>query len=323
MQKEQEYIYAVYQERNFSKAAKKLFISQPALSNKIKKAEEELGVTLFDRSHTPLQLTEAGRYYIDTLEQIMALEENLQQNLKHLSSHNENSITIGAATYFCSYVLPDLVRDFLSIYPDYTVRLLEGNNGDLTQCLQTGIVDLVLDVDSFDPDLFSRQYWATEELILAVPAVLPINERLKNYRQTIFQINSCNKTHSPHSHVNLKAFQNEEFLLLKKGNSAYHLALAMCHNAGFTPRISAYMDQMVTSYYVAAETKSLAFLRTGTLEHVTPTDKLFFYWINDENAVRPIYFYYKKNRILPPIAQNFLSFMMNHETHQNTVNSIL
>ena len=181
----------------------------------------------------------------------------------------------------------------------------------------------ILDVDSFDPDLFSRQFWSTEELILAVPAILPINERLKNYRQTFSQVNACNQTHSPHCHVNLKVFQNEEFLLLKKGNSAYHLVLSMCHNAGFTPRISAYMDQMITAYYVAAETKSLTFIRTGTLEHVPPTDKLYFYWINDENAVRPVYFYYKKNRIFPAIVTDFISFVMKHESHQNIVNSLL
>ena len=57
-----EYIYAVYQEKSFSKAARKLYVSQPWLSATIKKAEEELGLPLFDRSTNPISLTEAGRY---------------------------------------------------------------------------------------------------------------------------------------------------------------------------------------------------------------------------------------------------------------------
>ena len=57
-----EYIYAVYREKGFSKAAQKLYVSQPWLSATIKKAEQELGLPLFDRSTNPISLTEAGRY---------------------------------------------------------------------------------------------------------------------------------------------------------------------------------------------------------------------------------------------------------------------
>lgn len=310
MQKDQEYIYAVYQERSFSKAAQKLFVSQPALSNKIKKTEEQLGVILFDRRCTPLKLTPAGEYYIETLKKIMELEENLREQLRHLSTINENSITVGAASYFCSYILPPLVQIFHRSYPGYTIRLLEGNNGDLTQCLQTGVVDLVLDVDSFDSEQFSSQFWSQEELILAVPAVLKINDQLKDKRLNFEQMCASIQSGAVHSHVNLRFFRNEEFLLLKKGNSAHQLVLAMCHNAGFEPRVNAYMDQMITSYYVTADTQSISFIRSGVLNHVRPTDKLFFYFVDDQNAVRPIYLYYKKNRVLPPIAKDFLSFMM-------------
>lgn len=310
MQKEQEYIYAVYQERSFSKAAQKLFISQPALSNKVRRVEEQLGVTLFDRSHSPLQLTPAGKYYIETLEKIMKLEEGLQDQLRDLSAQDESSITVGAASFFCSYTLPKLVQLFQRNYPNCSVRLLEGNNGDLTQCLQTGVVDFVLDVDSFEPDLFSRTCWGQEELILVVSSVLEVNGRLKNKRMTFEQIRFSQEERLVHSHVDLKEFQDEEFLLLKRGNSAYQLALAMCHNAGFTPKVSAYMDQMITAYYVAADTKSVTFIRAGALDHVRPTDKLYFYYVDDANAVRPIYLYYKKNRVLPPIAKEFLSFMI-------------
>ena len=80
-----EYIYAVYQEKSFSKAAKKLYVSQPWLSATIKKAEEELGLALFDRSTNPISLTEAGRYYIEKYEQITAIEEEMIEHFTDLS----------------------------------------------------------------------------------------------------------------------------------------------------------------------------------------------------------------------------------------------
>lgn len=69
MLRDREYIYAVYQERSFSRAAQKLFISQPALNAKVKWVEERVGTPLFDRSGSPIQLTPAGRCYIEAVEQ--------------------------------------------------------------------------------------------------------------------------------------------------------------------------------------------------------------------------------------------------------------
>ena len=62
MLKGMDYVYAVYKERSFSKAAEKLYISQPALSSTIKKVEKELGLQLFDRSTSPVRVTPAGEY---------------------------------------------------------------------------------------------------------------------------------------------------------------------------------------------------------------------------------------------------------------------
>jgi len=70
-----EYVYAVYTEKSFSKAAQKLFVSQPWLSSTIKKVEQELGLPLFDRSTTPISLTEAGQYYVEGVEKNMAIEQ--------------------------------------------------------------------------------------------------------------------------------------------------------------------------------------------------------------------------------------------------------
>ena len=68
-----DYVYAVWQEKSFSAAARKLFVSQPALSASVRKVERELGLPIFNRSTTPLQLTDAGRAYIDAAERIFRI----------------------------------------------------------------------------------------------------------------------------------------------------------------------------------------------------------------------------------------------------------
>ena len=68
-----EYVYTVYEEKSFSRAAKKLFMTQPALSAAVKKVESTLGLPIFDRSHSPLRLTDAGQAYIDAVQKLMPL----------------------------------------------------------------------------------------------------------------------------------------------------------------------------------------------------------------------------------------------------------
>ena len=317
MFRDREYVYAVYQERSFSRAAQKLFISQPALSSKVKKVEERVGAVLFDRSSSPIQLTQAGTFYIEAVEQVMALEAELRDQVSHLSDRREGIVTVGGSTFFCSYVLPELALEFQQRFPGYTVSLLEGNTGDLTQCLQSGVVDFVLDVDELDPNLCSRLVWGEEDLILAVPAGLAVNERLADRRLTFGQVRSGSGLASDGPRVRLDAFREEEFLLLKKGNDIYRRSRDMCRNAGFTPKVSMYMDQMLTSYYVAANGHGIAFIRAGVLDHVKPTDRLCFYQIDDPNVTRTIYLYSRKDVPLSPAARAFLAFMEERRSEEH------
>ena len=79
MEANMKYVYQLYLDRSFSKAAEHLYMTQPALSIAIKRVEAELGAELFDRSRHPLELTQAGEAYIATIRQIRHLEEELQR----------------------------------------------------------------------------------------------------------------------------------------------------------------------------------------------------------------------------------------------------
>ena len=70
MFKKMSYVYTVYEEKSFSKAAERLFVSQPSLSAMVKKEESDYGITIFDRTTTPVSLTPDGEYYIRTARRI-------------------------------------------------------------------------------------------------------------------------------------------------------------------------------------------------------------------------------------------------------------
>ena len=97
-----EYVYAVYHEKSFSAAARKLFISQPALSAAVKKVEKELGMPLFDRSALPIQLTTAGKAYIKAVQQILTIQKNLKGYMGDLANLQSGNLSLGGTNFFAS-----------------------------------------------------------------------------------------------------------------------------------------------------------------------------------------------------------------------------
>ena len=173
-----EYIYAIYQEKSFSKAAKKLYVSQPWLSATVKKVEQQLQIPLFDRSTNPISLTDAGRYYIEQIERIMAIEEEMQRHFNEMRSVNNVELHIGSSMFFCTYVLPKLLTDFCALYPQVTLTFTEGTTSGLTEKLRAGQLDFLLEAECPSGSDIQTFPWASEQIILAVPAHYEINQRL-------------------------------------------------------------------------------------------------------------------------------------------------
>lgn len=309
MQKSMKYVYEVYKESSFSKAAEKLFVSQPALSATIKKVEDELGLILFDRRSNPVRLTAAGECYINATEEILRIETKMFEEMSLLLGGKSGGINVGGATFFCAHILPSIIEKFTEKYPGYTVNLSEGNARDLAKHVQSGDVDLSLDVEELDENIFNRIVWQAEHIVLAVPATIKINEKLAMYRLTFEDICSERYLCEDYPSIAMSNFVNEPFLMLKKGNDMFQRGIKICKNAGFTPKVLMYFDQLMTSYYVACDGKGIAFVRASITQYVEPTKKVFFYKIDDINARRNIMIYFKKNSELSLPARDFINFL--------------
>lgn len=112
------YIKTIAQYHSFSKAAQVLYVSQPALSRFVKKVEDELGVTLFDRDTIPLRLTLAGQRYLEYVEQFQGLERNMRQEFScHgqavLQSRRPSLPSLSWASMFCHASYRILRSNFL------------------------------------------------------------------------------------------------------------------------------------------------------------------------------------------------------------------
>ena len=150
------YVYEVYKEKSFSKAAQNLYISQPSLSARIKKIEQRLGSPLFDRSTTPIRLTEVGEAYIKAAEEISQIEQQMENYINNLNTLRSGHLSMGGSNLFAAYVLTPMITRFKQTYPEVTIKLTEGNTDQLELLLSNNTLDFVIDYYHYDNALFSR-----------------------------------------------------------------------------------------------------------------------------------------------------------------------
>ena len=158
-----EYIYAIYQERSFSKAAQKLYVSQPWLSSVVKKVEQEIKTPLFNRSTNPISLTPAGEYYIQQVEKVMAIETDMREHFTALNSPG-TELHIGSSMFFCTYVLPQLFKEFQEQNPQITLTLTEGSSAAMAEKLLDRKLDFFLEAEPLQDAKIRSDAWCTEEI---------------------------------------------------------------------------------------------------------------------------------------------------------------
>lgn len=303
------YVYEVYKEMSFSKAAKNLYISQPSLSAAVKKEETEIGFPIFDRSANPIQLTELGRRYIRSIEIIMDVEKGFEAYINDLGELRSGSLTIGGTNYFISYVLPPLLSRFTARYPLIHVDLVEATTAELVDKLDAGTLDFLLDNRALDPGIYGRKVLQEEHLLMAVPVSFASNKQAKNYALTAADIKTGLHLNTHILPVPMHFFEEDPFLLLREGNDTRERALNICHANHFMPHIKLELDQQVTAYNLSCYGLGISFLGDSLVQNVPETKNLLFYKLDSRNSVREVSFYFKRNRYISKVVSRFLDMI--------------
>jgi len=121
--------HAVAKHLSFTKAAEALFMTQPAVTFQIKQLEEHFNTRLFDRGHGQIALTAEGAVVFDYADRILALSAELDTRLKEMTGRLSGPLLIGASSTIAEFMLPRVLGEFKSRYPDVHARLFVGNSG--------------------------------------------------------------------------------------------------------------------------------------------------------------------------------------------------
>ncbi|MGK5507966.1 LysR family transcriptional regulator [Brevibacillus formosus] len=248
------YVLAVAEERSFSRAANRLHLAQPSLSQQIAKLEKILGVSLFHRLPQHVELTDAGQRFIQVAQTLVDMSEGLEREMRAYAVGESGKLLVGSLPITGAYVLPRVLPTFTQQFPGVELQLMEETSSHLEQLLVRGKIDVsLLTMPISDPSLEIIPA-INEEIFLAVPANHPLAKRKE---------------------VDLAELADQPFILLKEGQGFRTISLRLCEQAGFRPRIVFESSNIQTAQSLVAAGMGLSFapkmitLAPGTIEPPT------------------------------------------------------
>jgi DNA-binding transcriptional LysR family regulator len=244
------YVVAVGETLHFGRAAERLNISQPPLSQQIRQVEEELGVQLFHRTKRQVQLTEAGRIFMDEARIILACAERAGSLAARVSHGEVGQLTIGVIGPADANIIVEIFRRFAKRHPRVRVILRNLNTAQQTQAIREGR----LHVGFLAPPV--------DDAALAVETVV---------RFPIFVALPRNHPLASQPFVQLRAMATEPHVSFSRDAAPglFDSIMSGCRVAGFTPRIAHEVDNLYSACSLVAAGLGVAFVPAG-IQHVRP-----------------------------------------------------
>ncbi len=303
-------IYTVYQEGSISKAAQRLFISQPSLSVMIQRIEEEVGVPLFDRTSKPIRMTEAGQEYIKATEEILHIEKAFANYLESSQQLQTGSLTIGSNQLLSSLVLPRYIGQFVARYPNIRLNLVDDNSVVLENMAISGALDLVLDNHPLDRTVFEQHILRKEQLLLAVPRDFACNQGLESCQLSYEDILAGRHLQEPAKYPPMAAFDGIPFVTMTKQNDTRRRSDEILHESGIRPQNILEIDRLVTLYSFVKQGTAASIVSDTLVQYLQGhKGNVVFYRLNSVHASRELYLSYKRNRYYSKAMEAFAELM--------------
>ena len=313
MFKKKEIITAIYKEGGFSKAAKSLHIAQPSLSVMVSGVEQEIGAQLFDRSVSPVRLTQVGEKYIECCENISLIEEDFVNYLNDIHGMEIGGISIGGSALYISNVVPHILTEFSKRHPSIKIQLYDLDSPSLIRMLQSGDLDIAIDNLPSDVDKLERHYLGTELLLIAVPYDFSINARLQDYSYTYDDIIKGMHVARTRPFVeDMSAFRDQPFILLQESFDTRKRCDAVFEDYGLNVRVVYELNQLQSAFGMASSGLGITVISDTLVRQAEErAANMCYYAVRNPEFTRDVFYYTRKNRML---AKNLVEFLeISHE----------
>ena len=302
--KQLRYVLVLAHEGSFSKAADTLGITQPSLSQYIKKIEKEQGVELFDRTGVDVRVTDAGRVYIEAGRKILDLEQQMKRKFEDLSSYRSGSIVIGVSPHRCIHLMPEIVKRFQRLYPGLHLVIEERSGTSLLDDAEHGLFDLCISNLPVDEKIFKYQLMMKEEVLLAVNVETALYRKLE---QTAEKING-----KQYPAVDYKVLTGEQLVTLSETQLMQKRLDDICAEAGFKVKTAVECRTIETQFAMVRAGIGAALIPSG-IAHFSNAESIAFFSFVQPIPYRDMAVVYRKEQYLSKAVKDLILILMSLE----------
>jgi DNA-binding transcriptional LysR family regulator len=285
-----EQIICVAEEMNISRAARRMFMTQPSLSQTIKRVEIQVDYQLFERSASGLVMTQEGERFIKIARQIIELRDDLAAKLKAIEHDETNRLTIGLPVHFSSGLLPDILGKFCALYPDVEISIKEAPSVLVENMILNGEVDVAIVQQGIFSGRIAQSIISREKMFIAVSPDNTIAEA------------------GVSSHiVELETLKNQTFILSNTNQWMRQFADEFFSINNFQPRGLMFINNIETIKQLTLKNLGVSFIPSSYTQDGPHRDHLVYFSIPDNALPRlTLYAAYLKVNLKNKLVSTFL-----------------
>lgn len=293
--KQLKYVQVIAEVGSFAGAAESLGISQPSLSQYVKKIESQVGMELFDRTGGYVRLTDAGRIYVEAGRKILDLEHQMQNSFSDIACHKTGSVIVGTSPYRSAAFMPSAVRAFRELYPGMHVVIEEMTSAELVEEASRGRFDICLTLGPCDERVFKYETVDWEELVLAVPA-----------SEAGFKTESVPDRRYPA--IEASQLNGRNFVMLTETQYMQKTLDNMCEDYGLKLKTAAVVKSLEAQIAMVRAGVGMALVSSG-IEHFCSEGEVRFYSFVQDLPRRQVVALWKRDRQLSTAAGSLLDIL--------------
>lgn len=274
--------YAIVEEGNISHAAQRLDIAQPALSRQMKRLETSLGVQLFERGSRRIRLTDAGRVMYARVEHILGMVDGTIREITDIGSGVAGSIRLGTITTSGALLLPELISEFHSRYPNVTYQIWEADGARILELLDNRVIEIGITRTQVDAKVYESIVLPNEPLVIIM--------------------NKENEVGADPEHVHMSELKDVPIIIPLRWQSVF---TANCRKLGFEPNVICVSDSIVQDLLLAKMGMGMAVLPVSSKTLLTDGNLVYKRLIDPEMSTHTV-IAWLKNRTLSSASEHLL-----------------
>lgn len=274
--------YAIVEEGNISHAAQRLDIAQPALSRQMKRLESSLGVQLFERGSRRIRLTDAGRVMYSRVEHILGMVDGTVREITEIGSGVAGSIRLGTITTSGAMLLPELISEFHSRYPNVTYQIWEAEGARILELLDNRVIEIGITRTQVDSKIYNSIVLPNEPLVVIM--------------------NKAQEIGSDKGEVSLAELKDMPLIIPLRWQTMF---VANCRKLGFEPKIICVSDSIVQDLLLAKMGMGLALLPVSSKTLLTDGNLVYKKLVSPEMSTHTV-IAWLKNRTLSSSSEHLI-----------------